>query len=237
MLREGDRVMVCVSGGKDSSIMLALLKEIQAKAPFGFELFPVLLDQGHPGFNPTDFSQWVSSLGLNLEVISKDTYSIVKEKVTSGVFCSLCSRLRRGILYEHANQKKYTKLALGHHLNDLAETLLMNVFYSGQLAAMPPKLKSDDGKNILIRPLSFVSEDLLIELQSAWKFPVIPCNLCGSQDGMKRKKVKKLLSDLKTEIPEIESSILGALGNVKASQLLDQNLWSFKDLDQNSILL
>jgi tRNA 2-thiocytidine biosynthesis protein TtcA len=230
MIQDGDRIMVCCSGGKDSSILLALLSEIQRRAPYHYDLEAVMLDQGHPGFDPTAFAAWVDSLGVKLTVVQRDTHSIVKEKVTSGVFCSLCSRLRRGILYDHAHSNGFTKMALGHHRDDLSETLLMNLFYTGKLASMPPKLKSDDGRNILLRPLSFVAEKDLRELASAWNFPIIPCNLCGSQEGMKRQKIKKLLSDLEKDIPQIGNSMLKAMSNVHESQLMDHQLWDFVNL-------
>lgn len=236
MITEGDRVMVCVSGGKDSSVLLALLSEVQKRAPYNYSLEAVMLDQGHPGFHPENFRAWVESLGVKLTILNKDTYSIVKEKITDGVYCSLCSRLRRGILYDHAYNNGFTKLALGHHRDDLAETLLMNLFYTGKLAAMPPKLKSDDQRNILIRPLSFVAEKDIAELAKAWAFPIIPCNLCGSQDGMKRQKIKSLLRDLEKDIPQIGNSILGAMSNVHSSQLLDQNLWDFDFTEETKTL-
>jgi tRNA 2-thiocytidine biosynthesis protein TtcA len=230
MLEEGDHIMVCCSGGKDSSILLALLSEVQRRAPYNFELAAVMLDQGHPGFDPSPFARWVEALGVKLTVVQRDTYSIVKEKVTSGVYCSMCSRLRRGILYDHAHDNGFTKMALGHHRDDLSETLLMNLFYTGKLAAMPPKLKSDDGRNILLRPLSFVAEKDLRELAQVWNFPIIPCNLCGSQEGMKRQKVKRLLQDLEKDIPYIGNSMLKAMSNIRQSQLMDHQLWDFVNL-------
>lgn len=234
LIEAGDRVMVCCSGGKDSSILLALLSEIRRRAPYNYQVEAVMLDQGQPGFDPKAFSAWVDSLDVKLTILSRDTYSIVKEKVSSGVYCSLCSRLRRGILYDHAFENQFSKMALGHHRDDLSETLLLNLFYTGKLSAMPPKLKSDDGRNILIRPLSFVAEKDLIELSQVWGFPIIPCNLCGSQEGMKRKKIKKMLGDLEKEIPQIGNSMLKAMGNVHRSQLLDQKLWDFQNLKADS---
>jgi tRNA 2-thiocytidine biosynthesis protein TtcA len=223
-------VVVCCSGGKDSSILLALLTEIQKRAPYNYELEAVMLDQGHPGFDPRDFQNWVQSLGVKLTILSKDTYSIVKEKVTDGVYCSLCSRLRRGILYDYAANNGFNKMALGHHADDMIETLMMNQFFTGKTASMPPKLKSDDGRNVVIRPLCLVFEDEIKELLSQWQFPVIPCNLCGSQDGMKRQQVKALLTKLSKDIPDIKFSMLGALGNIHQSQMMDQSLWDFKNL-------
>ncbi|MEZ0391242.1 MAG: tRNA 2-thiocytidine(32) synthetase TtcA [Pseudobdellovibrionaceae bacterium] len=234
MIENGDRIMVCCSGGKDSSILLALLSEVQKRAPYKFEFEAVMLDQGHPGFDPKAFAGWVESLGVKLTVLQKDTYSIVKEKVTSGVYCSMCSRLRRGILYDHAHNNGFTKMALGHHRDDLSETLLMNLFYTGKLAAMPPKLKSDDGRNILIRPLSFIAEKDLKELAALWKFPIIPCNLCGSQEGMKRQRVKKLIGELEQEIPFLGNSMLKAMSNIRESQLMDHQLWDFVNLKADS---
>lgn len=233
MIEDGDHVMVCCSGGKDSSILLALLSEVQKRAPYKFALKAVMLDQGHPGFDPSKFAAWVEGLGVELTVLKRDTYAIVKEKVTSGVYCSLCSRLRRGILYDHAHEKGFTKMALGHHRDDLSETLLMNLFYTGKLAAMPPKLKSDDGRNILLRPLSFIAEKDLRDLAQVWNFPIIPCNLCGSQEGMKRQRIKKLLTDLEKEIPQIGNSMLKAMSNIHESQLMDHSLWNFHELQSD----
>lgn len=236
MLAPADRVLVCVSGGKDSSILLALLKEVQRKAAFDFEIEAAILDQGHPGFEVRPFQSFVENdLGVKLHILTKDTYSIVKEKVTSGVYCSLCSRLRRGILYTFAAENKFTKLAMGHHRDDLIETLLMNLFYTGKTATMPPKLLSDDKRNILIRPLAFVPEKELTQLAQEWAFPVIPCNLCGSQDGMKRQKIKALVKNLEIENPSLGNSILGAMGNIHVSQMLDQSLWSFNSAAPETI--
>jgi tRNA 2-thiocytidine biosynthesis protein TtcA len=230
MIEEGDKIQVCVSGGKDSSILLALLTEIQRLAPMHFELEAVILDQKQPGFQVDEFKKFIESLGVKFTILERDTYSIVKEKITDGVYCSLCSRLRRAILYDYAHNQGFTKMALGHHRDDLIETLLLNLFYSGNLASMPPKLKSDDGRNVVIRPLSYVAEKDLIELARVWNFPILPCNLCGSQDGMKRKKMKKLIHQLEEDIPNLGSTFLNALANVKPSQLMDQNIWDFKNL-------
>lgn len=230
MIEDGDKLMVCVSGGKDSSVLLALLTEIQRRSERRFEIEAAILDQKQPGFDATHFKVWIESLGVKLHVIEKDTYSIVKEKSQGATFCSLCSRLRRGILYDYAHNLGFTKMALGHHRDDVVHTTLLNMFYAGQTAAMPPKLRSDDGRNILIRPLAYVSERDIEALAADWAFPVIPCNLCGSQDGLKRQRVKKLVRDLEKEIPNIYSTIQNALGNVKPSQMLDQALWDFKGL-------
>ncbi len=235
MIEDGDKVLVCVSGGKDSSILLTLLQEIQRRAEINFEIEAAILDQKQPGFSVSEFKTWVEELGIKLHIIEKDTYSIVKEKVTDGgTYCSLCSRLRRAILYDFAFENKFTKMALGHHATDLVETTFLNLFYTGNIASMPPKLKSDDGRNVIIRPLCYVAEKDLTELSVQWKFPIIPCKLCGSQDGMKRAKMKKLIADLEKDIPNLQSSVLTGLSNVKPSQLLDQKLWSFQNFEMNS---
>lgn len=231
MIEDGDKLMVCVSGGKDSSVLLALLTEIQKRSERRFTLEAAILDQKQPGFDATKFQNWIESLGVRLHVLERDTYSIVKEKIPEGgTYCSLCSRLRRAILYDFAFDRGFTKMALGHHRDDVVHTALMNLFYGGTTATMPPKLKSDDGRNILIRPLTYVSERDIENLASEWAFPIIPCNLCGSQDGLKRVRVKKLVRDLEKEIPDIYSSIQTALSNVKPSQMMDQELWDFKNL-------
>ena len=234
LIEAGDRIMVCVSGGKDSSVLLASLIEIQKKSPFDFHFEAAILDQKQPGFEVEKFKNWVESLGIKLHIIEKDTYSIVKEKVTDGTYCSLCSRLRRAILYDFAYNNKFNKLALGHHREDLLETTMLNFFYTGHIASMPPKLLSDNGKNVLIRPLCYVGENDIIELASIWNFPILPCNLCGSQEGMKRKKMKHLLTDLEKTIPDIRASMIKALSQIQPSQMLDQKLWNFKDLKQKS---
>ena len=227
MIQEGDQIMVCCSGGKDSTILLLLLQEISRRSPIAFTVEGVMLDQKQPGFDDADFRSFIQDQGLKLTVIQRDTYSIVKEKITDGTYCSLCSRLRRAILYDHASEHGFTKLALGHHRDDAKQTLLMNLFYTGKLASKPAKLRSDDGRNILLRPMIYVAEKELLELHQEWKFPVIPCNLCGSQTGMKRQMVKSLIKDLEKRIPEIQSSMIKAQSNTKASQLLDQNIWDF----------
>ena len=231
LLEPNDKIMVCVSGGKDSSILLALLTEIQRRAEFDFHIEAAILDQKQPGFDGQKFYQWVNDLGVQLHILERDTYSIVKEKIPEGnTYCSLCSRLRRAILYDFAADHGFTKMAMGHHRDDVITTSLLNLFFIGQTATMPPKLLSDDQRNIVIRPMTYVSERDLIELGQQWDIPVIPCNLCGSQDGLKRKKIKQLIYDLEKEIPNICQSILTAATNVKPSHLMDQNLWNFKDL-------
>lgn len=230
MISEGDKILVCVSGGKDSSILAILLEEIRKKAPMNFTFETLLLDQKQPGFSVDSFKTWLANEGLNLNVLERDTYSIVTEKVKNGVYCSLCSKLRRAILYDYASAHHFTKMALGHHRDDVIETSLLNLFYTGQLSTMPAKLRSDDQRNVILRPLVYVPEKDLIELAEIWNFPIIPCNLCGSQEGMKRKRMKKLIIDLEKEIPNLGASFMNALENVKPSHLLDQKLFNFKDL-------
>lgn len=231
LIEAGDRVMVCVSGGKDSSILLALLTEARRRAPYDFEIAAVLLDQKQPGFDDSAYRAWVEKeVGIELTVLERDTYSIVKEKTVDKVYCSLCSRLRRGILYDHAHKNGFTKMALGHHRDDSAETLLLNVFYSGKMQAMPPKFRSDDARNVVIRPFIGVSENDLRTLSSAWAIPVIPCNLCGSQENLKRKQIKRLITDLEKTIPDIRNSMATAIGNVRISHLSDDRVWDFRDL-------
>lgn len=232
MISEGDKIMVCVSGGKDSSILLSLLKEIQRRSEIHFEIEAAILDQKQPGFQVEEFKNWIESrVGVKLHILERDTYSIVKEKVQGGVYCSLCSRLRRAILYDFAHANGFTKMALGHHKDDLLETLLLNMFYTGNISSMPPKLRSDDGRNTIIRPLAYVDEKDLIELQKDWSFPIIPCNLCGSQEGLKRKKIKALLKQLENDIPAIKESLLTSMSQIKPSQLLDKNLWDFEKFE------
>ena len=230
MLQNNDKLMICVSGGKDSSILTILLDEIRKRAEIKFEFEAVMLDQKQPGFNAKDFQDWFANEGIKFTILEKDTYSIVTDKIKDGVYCSLCSKLRRAILYDFAFENKFTKMALGHHRDDVIETTLLNLFYVGQLSTMPPKLRSDDDRNTIIRPLVFVAEKDLIELSTLWNFPIIPCNLCGSQEGMKRKRMKKLIKDLENEIPNLGSSFSNALQNTKPSHLMDHKIYNFKDI-------
>lgn len=227
LISDGDHVMVCVSGGKDSSVLLVLLNEIRRRAPYDYSLEAVMLDQKQPGFDAQAFTQWVEAQGVAFTLLERDTYSIVTEKIKDGTYCSLCSRLRRGILYDHAFENKFSKMALGHHRDDLNHTLLMNLFYTGKTASMPPKLRSDDERNIVIRPMVFVAEKDIQELAKDWQVPIIPCNLCGSQTGMKRQMIKKLVAELETSIPDIHNSMIGAQSNVHSSQLMDSDIWDF----------
>lgn len=230
MIANGDKVMICVSGGKDSSILTILLEEIRKRAELDFTIAAVLLDQKQPGFDVQNFKNWLELEKIEFHMIEKDTYSIVKEKVTNGVYCSLCSKMRRAILYDYAHANQYTKMALGHHRTDLIETTMLNMFYTGNVSTMPAKLRSDDGRNIVLRPMMYVDERDLITLATDWGFPVIPCNLCGSQEGMKRKKMKSLITELEKDIPNLSASFITALQNVKPSHLLDKNLYNFEEL-------
>ncbi len=229
MIEPQDRVLVAVSGGKDSTILILLLDAIRKISPIPFELAAVIVDQKQPNFDATVYQAWLRERGIDLKIIEEDTYSIVVDKTKAGKsFCGLCSRLRRGILYNYAHEHGYTKLALGHHRDDLNETLLLNMFYSGKLASMPPKLWSDDGRNVVIRPLCYVEEAQLVELALDLQIPVIPCNLCGSQENMQRKKMKQLLRELAKENPTVQNSLSQAQANVRPSQLSDSKLHSFK---------
>ncbi len=225
MIADGDRIMVCVSGGKDSYVMLHLLRALQKRAPVRFDLKVVNVDQGHPGYPADTLRGFMAREAYDFTMIEEDTYSIVTEKIPAGkTFCSLCSRLRRGILYRVATELGCTKIALGHHRDDILQTLFLNLFFAGQLAAMPPKLVSGDG-HVVIRPLVYCAEEDIAAYSAALAFPILPCDLCGSQDNLQRKVVGAMINDLEAKTPGVKASMLAALQNVRPSHLLDQGLW------------
>ncbi len=225
MIAEGDRVMVCVSGGKDSYTMLHLLRALQSRAPIEFSIVVVNIDQGHPGYPADRLRGYMREQGYDFHMIEEDTYSIVTEKIPEGkTYCSLCSRLRRGILYRLAKEMGATKIALGHHRDDILQTLLLNLFFSGQLAAMPPKLVSEEG-HIVIRPLAYCAEEDIVSFSKTEAFPILPCDLCGSQDNLQRKIVGGMLNDLERAHPGIKNVMFASLQNVRPSHLLDKDLW------------
>jgi len=231
MIEEGDRVMVCMSGGKDSYAMLDILLALKKKAPISFELVAVNLDQKQPGFPEYVLPEYLESLGIEYHIVEKDTYSIVKDKIPEGkTTCGLCSRLRRGILYKFADEIGATKIALGHHRDDIVETLFLNMFFNGQLKAMPPKLVSDDKKHIVIRPLALCREEELREYAELRQFPIIPCNLCGSQDQLQRQNIKQMLQSWEEEYPGRGDLIMRSLQNVVVSHLADGELFDFGHL-------
>jgi tRNA 2-thiocytidine biosynthesis protein TtcA len=225
LVAAGDRILVALSGGKDSYSLLTLLQHLQARAPIRFELVAVHLDQGHPGYDGAPLRQFLEDNGVEHRILREDTYSIVTDKIPEGkTYCSLCSRLRRGILYSAATELGCNKIALGHHRDDALETLLLNLFFAGKLASMPARLVSDDGKHVVIRPLITCAEADLTTYAAAMRFPILPCNLCGSQSEAQRKQMKALLGRLEEANPRVRNSMLAALGNVVPSHLLDRAL-------------
>lgn len=231
MIEAGDRVMVCLSGGKDSYALLDILMLLRERAPVSFELVAVNMDQKQPGFPADVLPGYLDTLGIEYYIVEKDTYSIVREKIPEGkTTCGLCSRLRRGTLYEFAERIGATKIALGHHRDDIVETLFLNMFFGSRLAAMPPKLRSNDGRNVVIRPMVYCAERDLARYAAIREFPIIPCNLCGSQDNLQRQQVKQMLQEWEYAHPGRTDMILGALKNIAPSQLADAELFDFATL-------
>jgi tRNA 2-thiocytidine biosynthesis protein TtcA len=230
LLDDGDRLLVAMSGGKDSYALCVLLRDLQKRAPIRFDLVAVHVDQGHPGYDGAPLEGWLKDQGVPYRLLHEDTYSIVTEKIPEGkTYCSLCSRLRRGILYQAATELGCNKIALGHHRDDALETLLLNLFFGGKLATMPPRLVSDDGKHVVIRPLIYCAEDHLAAFAAERRFPILPCNLCGSQSEAQRKQMKALLADLEAKHPTLRQTMLAALGNVNPSHLFDKKIFPAHD--------
>jgi tRNA 2-thiocytidine biosynthesis protein TtcA len=236
MIGEGDKVMVCLSGGKDSYGLLDILLKLQARAPVRFELVAVNLDQKQPGFPAHILPEYLTRLGVPFHIENQDTYSIVKDKIAEGkTMCSLCSRLRRGILYRVASELGATKIALGHHRNDILATLMLNMFFGGKLKGMPPKLVSDDGRHTVIRPLAYVAEKDLIRWAQVQQFPIIPCTLCGSQENLQRVQVNQMLAEWEKKHPGRLDNMLHALQHAVPSHLMDRSLFPFETLTPNGI--
>lgn len=231
MIEEGDRVMVCLSGGKDSYGMLDILQKLQARAPISFELIVVNLDQKQPGFPADILPAYLTKLGVKFHIENQDTYSIVKRVIPEGkTMCSLCSRLRRGILYRVASELGATKIALGHHRDDILQTLLLNMFFGAKLKGMPPKLVSDDGQHVVIRPMAYVAEKDLSRWAELREFPIIPCTLCGSQENLQRKQVGLMLKDWEKRFPGRVENMFSALQNIVPSHLMDRSLFPFETI-------
>jgi len=236
MIEDGDRIMVCLSGGKDSYTMLDILLNLKHNAPINFEILAVNLDQKQPSFPEHILPEYLESLGVPYHVIEQDTYSVVKRVIPEGkTTCGLCSRMRRGALYAYAEDHGYNKIALGHHRDDIVETFFMNMFNGGQLKAMPAKLKSDNGKHIVIRPLAYAREKDIAEFSELKGYPIIPCNLCGSQENLQRVQMKAMLNQWDKDSPGRVETIFNSLKNIRPSQLLDKNLFDFETLTQTDV--
>ena len=237
MIEEGDRVMVCLSGGKDSYSLLDILMKLQKRAPVNFELIAVNLDQKQPGFPAHILPDYLSKLGIKFHIETQDTYSIVKDKIPEGkTTCSLCSRLRRGIIYRTATEIGATRIALGHHRDDMLETLFLNMFFGGKIKAMPPKLVSDDGNHVVIRPLAYCTEADITRFARTMEFPIIPCNLCGSQENAQRKQIKNMLQGWARDYPGRIESLATSLKNIVPSHLADSRLFDFVGLTQHTVV-
>ncbi|WP_411991356.1 tRNA 2-thiocytidine(32) synthetase TtcA [Agarivorans sp. DSG3-1] len=235
MIEEGDKVMVCLSGGKDSYAMLDILLHLKAHAPISFNVIAVNLDQKQPGFPEHILPEYLDNLGIEYQIVQEDTYSIVKDKIPEGkTTCSLCSRLRRGILYRTATELGATKIALGHHRDDILETLFLNMFHGGKLKTMPPKLVSDDGKHVVIRPMAYCKEADMEKYAEVKEFPIIPCNLCGSQENLQRQAIKQMLNDWEKRFPGRVESMFRSVQNVVPSHLLDHQQFDFKSINRDS---
>lgn len=235
MIEDGDRIMVCLSGGKDSFTMLDILMSLQKSAPVSFELIAVNLDQKQPGFPEHILPQYLEQLGVEYKIVEEDTYSIVQDKIPEGkTTCSLCSRLRRGILYRTAKELGATKIALGHHRDDILETLFLNMFYGGKIKGMPPKLVSDNGEHVVIRPLAYCREKDIIKYANMREYPIIPCNLCGSQPNMQRQNIKQILNGWDKQFPGRIETMFSAMQNVVPSHLADFKLFDFKSINRDS---
>ena len=231
MIESGDRVMVCLSGGKDSYTLLDILISLQRSAPVSFDLIAVNLDQKQPGFPEHVLPDYLTSLGVPFHIIEQDTYSVVKRVIPEGkTMCGLCSRMRRGALYRYAHENGITKIALGHHRDDIIETLFLNMFFGGKLKAMPPKLKSEDGRHVVIRPLAYVGEQEIERYARAREFPLIPCTLCGSQENMQRKEIKNMLQEWEKQYPSRSETLFSSICNVVPSHLADTNAFDFGSL-------
>ena len=232
LIQTGDRVMVCLSGGKDSYTLLSILRLLRMHSNNKFEILAFTLDQSQPGWDDSGMRAWLEHHKIPYEILKRDTYSVVVEKVPEGsTYCSLCSRLRRGNIYRYAEEHGYTKIALGHHRDDMIHSLLMSILYNGEIRSMPAKLLSDNKRHIVIRPLAYCQEQDIIEYAREREFPIIPCNLCGSQENLARQRIKRLVNELSQENPKIPSNILHALSHVKPSQLMDKQLWDFQGLE------
>ena len=237
MIEDGDKIMVCLSGGKDSYAMLDILLSLKKRAPIHFDIVAVNLDQKQPGFPEEVLPNYLESIGVDFKIVEEDTYSIVMDKIEPGkTTCSLCSRMRRGILYRTATELGATKIALGHHRDDMLETMMLNMFYSGKLKSMPPKLGSDDGKHIIIRPLAYCIESDISEFATLKQFPIIPCNLCGSQENLQRQAVKAMLNDWSERFPGRIESMFTAMQNVVPSHLADHSLFDFKNIQAGDLI-